>query len=267
VYGYQDAIAHLTARSDPIRTLHFFFAHAHKRFLIKDSDGQAVYYIDFSRLTHQPDVEVHAGNGPESPIVAMARFRWSRHLQLGLVGTSDPNSMIWEKMRNTSVFSHSQYRFEVADNGGRRRGFLWKRIHNERYSVEGILSKMSVENFKLVDEATGTVLAFYLDDSVRSWRKKGRLQILAGTWADKNQTIVALGICGLLEKVKRRIQGNANISPLTTFLPLITCSIERPFPCLKATINAFLPLVPFLAAAGSYHTSTHYLHSTRPQRA
>ena len=237
-------------------------------FLIKDSDGQAVYYIDFSRFTHQPDVEVHAGNGPESPIVAVARFRWSRHMQLGLVDTSDPNSMIWEEMRNTSVFSHSQYRFEVTDNGGRRRDFLWKRTHNKRDGVEGIRSKISVENFKLVDEATGTVLALYLDDSVKSWRKKGRLRILRGTWADKNQTIVVLGICGLLEKVKRRIHGNANVSPLTKiFLPSITYPIKRPFPCLKAIITTFLPLVPFLAAAGSHHTSTHYLHSTRPQRA
>lgn len=205
------------ARSNPIRTLHFFFAHARMRFLIKDSDDQAVYYIDFSRFTHQPDVEVHAGNGPESPIVAVARFRWSRHMQLGLVDTSDPNSMTWEEMRNAGVFSRSQYRFEVADNGGRRRGFLWKRTHNERDGVKGIRSKMSGENFKLVDEATGTVLAFYLDDSFKSWRKKGRLQILRGTWADENQTIVVLGICGLLEKVKR-IQAYASVHPLTLIL-------------------------------------------------
>jgi len=209
-YDYEHAIAHPTAQSDAVRTLHFYFAHAHMRFLIKDSDGHAVYYVDFSQFTSQPDVEVHAGDSLESPIVAVARFRWSRHLQLGLGDASDPNSMTWEEMRNASAIRHKQYRFEVTDDDGRRRGFFWKRTHNEQHGVEGILSKMSIENHKLVDEETGAVLAVYLENGVKSWKKKGKLQIQRGTWADENQTIVVLGICGLLEKIKRRIQRSAN---------------------------------------------------------
>jgi hypothetical protein len=60
-----------------------------------------------------------------------------------------------------------------------------------------------LSNKKLVDHETGEVVALYLTNHLKSWKKVGRLMIyqdLGGDWA----MMILLSILGIVEKQRRK---------------------------------------------------------------
>lgn len=167
-------------------------------FDVCDQQKTLIYNAETHQISSSPDVVLRQGPGKDAPIVALARFRWSRHLKLGL---GDPDvsekDIVWEDMLNVSKgIGHSQYRFEMTiDN--QRRSFLWQRTRDPADGVSG-LGKLASCNYKLVDLVTGDTVAVFIENW-HSLRKLGKLQLTANLGNDW-ELMVVLAIAALIEK-------------------------------------------------------------------
>jgi hypothetical protein len=201
-----DAMANSTPH---LKTYGFYNANWHMDTKICDEDKNVLYFSETHEWSSAPDVVLRQGVDKQSPIIAVARFRYSQDLKLGL-GNSDAseNDMIWEDLKNatTGRLGHSKYRFEMTIDH-QRRSFLWQRTRDSADGVHGI-DKATDSNFRLVDEATGEVLAVYLDNVYKSWRKTGKLQFKGDLGKDW-EIMVLIGCLGLCEKKRRRAAMNA----------------------------------------------------------
>lgn len=210
----QYALEEEMEKSDPRVTTYGFYRTI---FSLKICDEQkhVIYYSDFSEFSSAPDVTLHQGVDKHAPIVAVARFRWSRDLKLGIGNPyTSEKDMTWENMENISRgIGHSKYRFEMTINN-ERRCFLWQRTHDPADGVQGV-GKIINWNYRLVDEGTGEVLAVYLENFLKSWRKKGKLQLKADLGKDW-ELMVLLGSLGLCEKASRRARKRAGATGANT---------------------------------------------------
>jgi hypothetical protein len=196
---------------DAIRTLSFYHPGCHrKNLIIKDDGGKTIYYADVSRCSSAPDIVLHTGETKDHPITAIARFRWSRHLRLGLGDPVDELALFWKEMKNMKRLAHSQYRLEVTSNEldgfGERRSIVFQRTHAKK---DGVTNRLSCMNYKVVDEGTGEVLAVYLATGWKSWKKRATLHIKSECLAGDAEVLVVLGMCGLVEKKWRRDARNS----------------------------------------------------------
>ncbi len=199
-YALQDAGTRSTPR---LKTYGFYYSDWHTRIKVCDEQKDVIYFSESHEFTSAPDIVLRQGIDKHAPVVAVARFRLSRDLKLGL---GDPDTsekdMIWEDMQNTSRgVGHSKYRLKMTING-ERRSFLWQRSRDAADGGSGP-GKMGNWNYRVVDERTGEVLAVYLDNFWKSWNKKGKLQLKADLGKDW-EFMVLLGSLGLCEKVSRR---------------------------------------------------------------
>jgi hypothetical protein len=200
---------------DALRTLSIHHPNWYRKdTIIKDDGGKTIYYADVARCIRAPDITLHRGENRDHPIAAIARFRFSRHLRIGLGDPADGPSMVWEEMKNMKRFGHSLYRVEVTNDepvGGEigvvhncsreRRAILFQRT---RAKEDGVTSKLSWMNYRLVDEMTGEVLAVCLGTGFKTWKHRATLHIKSHFLAGDAEVLVVLGLCGLIEKESRR---------------------------------------------------------------
>jgi hypothetical protein len=191
---------------DAIRTLSFHHPGCkRKNLIINDDGGKTIYYADVSRWTGAPDIVLHNGETKDHPVAAIARFRCSRHLRLGVGDPADEPAMVWEEMKNTNKLAHSRYRLEVTNNEpgipGQRRAVLFQRTRSKE---DGVTNRLSCMNYKIVDEETGELLAMYLATGWKDWKKRATLHIKSGFLKGNAEVLVVLGMCGLIEKKWRR---------------------------------------------------------------
>ena len=204
---------------DPRKTLSFYRS-SHTNLLIKDDASDTdVFFADASNLKpKRPDIILHAGGADKTgPVLGVARFRFSRQLQLGLCDlddgdTSSEQDMEWTEMRNEHVLGHAMYRFEMDVGGDMRRGFEWTRTRSEDDGVESTAAKVRGGSYRLSDEASGEVLAVYLENGLKSWKKKGKLVVRSESVVGNVEVMVVLGLCGLIEKRRRRTHGWSGMS-------------------------------------------------------
>lgn len=199
-YTQEDIATELTTHR---KTYGFYYTKSHLNIKVCDEQKNVIYFGDFSSFSSAPDLVLHQGVDTHAPIVAVARFRWSRHLKLGFGNPhTSEKDVVWENMENVSRgVGHSKYRVEMTINDDRR-SFLWQRTRDPAHGVQGA-GKMINWNYTLVDETTGQVLAVYLENFWKSWQKKGKLQLredLGKEW----ELMVLLGSLGLCEKASRR---------------------------------------------------------------
>ena len=200
---------------DALRTLSIHHpTWCRKDMIIKDDGGNTIYFADIARYTRAPDVTLHRGESKDHPIAAIARFRFSRHLRIGLGDPVDEPAMVLEEMKNMKRFGHSLYRVEVTNDepvGGevgivgdcsrKRRAILFQRTRSKE---DGVTSKLSCMNYRLVDEVTGEVLAVCLGTGFKTWKHRATLHIKSHFLAGDAEVLVVLGLCGLIEKKWRR---------------------------------------------------------------
>ena len=198
---------------DAVRVLSFHHpGRCRKHLTVKDEGGKTIYYADVSRWTKAPDIVLHTGETKDHPVAAIARFRHSRHLLLGLGDPADTDGadIVWEEMKNMKRLAHSLYRLEVTNSEPGRfeetRALVFQRT---RAKEDGVTNKWSWMNFKLVEETTGEVLAVYLASGLRSFNKRGTLHIKNRFVAGNVEIMAVLGLCGLIEKKWRRDQRNS----------------------------------------------------------
>jgi hypothetical protein len=207
---------------DALRTLsiHHPSWWCRKDMIVKDDGGKTIYFADVARYTRAPDITLHRGENTGHPIAAITRFRFSRHLRIGLGDPADGPSMVWEEMKNMKKFGHSLYRVEVTNDepvGGeigvvhncsrQRRAILFQRT---RAKEDGVISKLSCMNYKLMDEVTGEVLAVCVGTGFKTWKHRATLHIKSHFLASDAEVLVVLGLCGLIEKKWRRDARNSS---------------------------------------------------------
>ena len=163
--------------------------------------GQQLYYVDCSTFTNnKPDLTVHAGSNNKAPVAAMCKFmHFSRDFCFGLGDPELPAQVEWEDVVCQGL-RRSHYRWQMNLPSGRRT-FIWKRTH--AVSVEDArLTSISYRNYKLVDEATGRILAAFTNDYL-SIKKVGHFQVSAD-YGKEFDLIALLTVLGLYEKGSRR---------------------------------------------------------------
>lgn len=198
-YFLEDAMAKSTPH---LKTYAFYYTKRHTNLMVCDELKNVIYFSRVSELS-SPDLALHQGVDKHAPVVAVAHFRLSRDLKLGIGNPEEGDKdMVWEKMENISKgLGHSKYRVEMTINDGRR-SFLWQRTRDRADGVQGA-GKWINWNYRLVEESTGEVVAVYLENFLKSWKKKGKLQLKADL-GKQWELMVLLGSLGLCEKASRR---------------------------------------------------------------
>ena len=199
-YALEDTMKDATPH---LKTYGFYYTKRHTNLKVCDDQKNVIYFSNVHELGSSPDVVLRQGLDKDAPVVAVAQFRWSRDLKLGLGNReTSEQDMVWEDMKNISqCWGHSKYRFEMTIDR-QRRSFLWQRTRDSADGVDGV-GRFINWNYKLVDERTGEVLAVYLENFLKSWLKKGKLQLKANLGRDW-ELMVLLGSLGLCEKASRR---------------------------------------------------------------
>lgn len=182
-----------------------------------------LYYIEVSEFAFKkPDVTLHllppatghtndlehlATMGEAAPVVGVAHFpKFSRQIKVGLGDPSSPAGMTYVEVHNPNMMYHGEYQMSL--NG---RSYTWKRTHDAAMGVEGssFIRQVNRNSFKLIDLSTNEVIAAFLENKYKSWRKKGKLRIFKdlddGSLENQQlQLFVFVSIAGILEKARRR---------------------------------------------------------------
>ena len=172
-------------------------------------DKTPLYYIRTSMFRPgRPEITMHAGGYRDGPIVGVSNFvKFSSGSKLGLGDPANPLNMSWEDLTKESSMDHSLYRLDFTfrshdANEPQRRSFRWKRTHSVGVKSSKP-SKFGLMNFKLVDEATGELLAVFANNGLKSFKKQGKFQIHKDYGQDFDAMIILSGMT-LLERTCRR---------------------------------------------------------------
>ncbi|RVX72994.1 hypothetical protein B0A52_03347 [Exophiala mesophila] len=162
--------------------------------------GTPVYFAETHRLTPRtPDIILHLGHDKTGPVVAVAFFRLSLHMKLGLGDPdNDPNGVMWLQMERTSkLLTRSSFVFEHEGSS-----FTWERTRSGADGINGLAGKLSLANYRLTDNRSGNVVAVYAAADLKSLSVKGELNIFAPLSQDLEKLVV-VSSAALSEKVAR----------------------------------------------------------------
>jgi hypothetical protein len=195
-YSFFHTTSHLNLRIVPVDPAH------PKPSCATAPEREATFYATNSLFNpHAADVTLHAGPSESGAVCGVVHMRFkfgTYHVGIGDTVTNEAG-VRWYNMQRHGVFKgrYWQIKWEGVD-GGEGGVYSWKRTHDR-----GIGASPSLRNKKLVEEKTGQVVALYLTNHLKSWKKVGKLMIykdLGGDWA----MMVLLSILGIVEKQRRK---------------------------------------------------------------
>ncbi|KAF3916884.1 hypothetical protein ABW20_dc0110573 [Dactylellina cionopaga] len=184
-------------------TIEFAKNSYHMDYLIKDADDTPVYYVNNKLVPAKlrggrPDVTVHQGKDDSGPIVFASRssFWGVKH---GIIHGDPATSDEQEELSLKNVVSLTT----TWSPPGSERKYTFQRIYGKEAEALGSRNS-SFLSLKLTDDETGEIMATYLNDGAKTWRKAGTYQIkpnpeIGEEW-DKFVLCVA---CVLTEKERR----------------------------------------------------------------
>lgn len=139
-----------------------------------DPEKEAIYYVDNSTLNlKKADVTPREGPGKHGKIVGVCHLRFGfGTYRIGL-GDPEDNKTEWEDMYRHGIFKTRNWQFSMPVHGSsHKHTFNWKKFHDQEGAVV-----VALGNKRLVDEETNEVVAAYLKNHVKSWKKLGKLVI------------------------------------------------------------------------------------------
>lgn len=207
---YEDASLVSKETAQPVKEYSLFNAHAHLDAYVlqgswsaKDTDPEkeATYYVDNSISPKKADVTLRESPGNHGRIVGICHLRFGfGTYRIGL-GDPDDSNTEWVEMYRHGIFKTRQWQFAVPVPGShQKRTFHWKKAHDEQSAVV-----VALGNKKLVDEETNEIVAVYLKNHVKSWKKLGKL-LFYKDYGPKWQLMVLIALLSLIEKKKRKIR-------------------------------------------------------------
>ena len=192
------------------RLYHIYHSYFRYDYNVTSADKAPLYHADNSSWTpKKPDLTLHAGTDNYAPIVAVCKFiHFSRHCKIGLGNPEDLNNILWEDLLSQG-YTHGKYRWQMPVRGGasERRSYVWKRTTSVGVNNSSP-SKISADNYKLVDEKTEQVVAVYSSSSHKSVSKSGKLEVLVDHGQDFD-VVVLITALAVIEKHRRRNQSSA----------------------------------------------------------
>jgi hypothetical protein len=206
---YGSESKHFSTRGHSTRLLEVFHTDSHRNYRITTSDNTPVYYVNNSHFKPQtPDVTLQAGSDKIGKVLGVAKFStmFSKQISIGL---GDPNfnggrDMTWLMMERTSsslVQSEFKFNMKIHQDDPHARTFVWKR---SSAAVVGDDAAHSLQNFKLLDEENGEIVATFANNGLKSWKKKGKFRIVEGLYGTEWEKAALLtGLC-LIERARRR---------------------------------------------------------------
>lgn len=194
----------------PVKEYSFFNSTSHLDILIvpgarsardTEPEKEAMYYVDNSMVNpNKADVTVREGPGKKGKVVGACRMRFgfgNYHISLG-----DPDEVNteWVDMKRHGAFKTRYWEFSmtITEDSLKRHTFTWKRTHDKTLGASS-----SLKNKKLVDEDTKEVVAIYLSNNLKSWKKMGKFIILKD-YGPKWDVMVLVSLLGLIEKQRRK---------------------------------------------------------------
>lgn len=182
---------------------------------INSISEEPLFYVDVSSFTrHKPDLTLHAGPTSDAPVAAVCHFpKFSGDLKAGV---GDPaaagDAVRWEEVTRATRVRPSKFRWVTdfarpsSTAGTSPRALMWKRTAHIGVEGEKVMS-WSARNHKLVDEATGELLAVFT--SSLSFSRCGKLQINVDYGKDFD-ALVFITCVGLYEKARRRSERSSS---------------------------------------------------------
>jgi hypothetical protein len=195
----------VTEPGEPAREYRVTHASKHRDYLLHmstpTSKSEITHHVENSNAIGKPAVKLRLGESKEGRLLGVAIFvPLSNNIDLGF--GDDPENLSttsWERLENLAI-STNTYRLKVG-LGDSSRTVLWKRTHSPDGSSEAsIFSKMSMLHLKLVDEATGKLLATYTNHIGLSWKNKGTIRIWEDTSDEAWIQTVLLTALAIIER-------------------------------------------------------------------
>ncbi|KAK6343875.1 hypothetical protein TWF696_007528 [Orbilia brochopaga] len=184
-------------------TVEFAKRSLHMDYLIKDASDTPKFYVNNKHLVAKlrggrPDVVIHAGSDDKGPVVFASRSNvmgTTHEICFGNPTTSDK----YAELHLKNAFSLTA----TWSPPGSDKKYTFQRVHGkEAQSLGG--RKTSLLTLKLTDDETSEIVATYLNDGVKTWRKAGTYQIKPNPKIgdDWDKYVMFVG-CVLTEKERR----------------------------------------------------------------
>jgi hypothetical protein len=183
------------------KIFNLFHTTSRRNYRITDSNEQSVYYVNNSHFTRSiPDVELFAGHEKSGPALGFAKFSsmFSKVIVFGLGDFHTGDSQRYELVRTSNPLIQSEFKFTIDS----KTTFVWRRT--TAASVGDGAAAYSLQNFILLDETTGETVATYANNGLKSWKKKGTLRLMEGTYGEDWEKFVLLTSLALIERARRR---------------------------------------------------------------
>lgn len=184
-------------------TIEFAKNSYHMDYLIKDATDTPVYYVNNKLVPAKlrggkPDVTIHQGKDDNGPIIFASRSSFwgtSHEIVHGDPAKSDRYGELHLKSLVSLTTTWSP--------PGSDKKYTFQRIHGKEAEALGG-RKSSLLSLKLTDAETGEIVAIYLNDGAKTWRKAGTYQIkpnpeVGDEW---DKFVLCVG-CVLTEKERR----------------------------------------------------------------
>jgi hypothetical protein len=161
----------------------------------------AVFFADYApAISGKPNLTLRLGPSKDgSQVLGVCRFGVGAGAYV--VGISDPingndSQVQWEKMKRHGILNTREWTISIPV-GDKRQNFSWKSTHDK-----SVGAGKSFRNKKLIDEETGEVVAVFLVNGLKSWKKMGKLTLYKDS-GENWETIVLLTLLGLIERTRR----------------------------------------------------------------
>ena len=166
-----------------------------------ESDISAVLYTcSVPYLTGSGStMTLHAGASKAGPVVGACRISMvSRDIKLAFGDPADDANVVWEELRHESFFKINHKSLSVQmPLTGERQEFEWRGTHE----VKGFWKKVDGYHLKLVDKATGDLVARFIHD-LESRSTCGVFEMKRDLGGDEWDRIVILSGLGMLQFLK-----------------------------------------------------------------
>lgn len=150
----------------------------HMDYLIKDADNKPLYYVDNKYLTAplrggDADVVIYKGGDKNGEVVFCSRSNvfWGTKHQITYGHPDAASSTHAELVLQNPISLTTSW----TPPGSEKR-YKWQRIHGKE-AKELAGKKGSLLNLKLTDLETGELMAVYINNGMKNWRKAGVYQI------------------------------------------------------------------------------------------
>ncbi|KAK6362695.1 hypothetical protein TWF730_000151 [Orbilia blumenaviensis] len=175
----------------------------HMDYIIKDVNDRAMYYVDNKAFPStfrggKPDIVVHEGGDSSGEIVFASRSNIvgnCHEICFGDPATSDRFARL--KLKNWISLTTT---WSPPDS---TKEFKFERIYGKETESFGG-RKTSLLSLKLTDMETGEIVATYLNDGYKTWRKAGTYQIKHNPEMGREWDKFVMCICGVLTEKERR---------------------------------------------------------------